>query len=608
MVFSLTAKARQYTEVTSGKAPCSVLARQRVVVQSLLVSGILVLVAVWNGTAAQAQDFQQYRPFELAPGTGEAELPDEPGPATGSDQVLVERLRGIIFLDAAEKVSVGPMEEPFDGIHVDSDGDNLSLLRHPSFSRIARGYLDGPVSILRLNELTRDVILHFRRCGRPVVDVSVPKQDVTDGVVQVVVTEARVGDVVFKGNCRFDDCQLSRGLCTRAGQRLYEPRLMSDLDWINRNPFRDVDLELMPGRAFGLTDVVYNVHEKKMLRGYVGYEDSGVNSTGWDRMIFGSTWGNALGKGHQASYQYTTSGNFQSLRAHGGSYVIPLCNRDDITFQGGYVDVASPLNPPFSQQGKAWQTSFRYNRFLTFSRELERRLSIGFDFKQTNTDLEFGGANVLTTSADIAQIALAYRETRRNDCGMLSLGAEMFISPGEFSPGNSTAAYQPLRALAREDYLYTRLYAEAYRTIPRRLALWGKVTGQLADSNLLGSEQLGFGGWNSVRGYDMRLANGDTGYLVNLELRTQPKSLGLGRNWCKDDQFEAHIFGDLGGARAHRSVAGVAIDQDLYSVGLGFRYHLDDNASVRFDYGWQLSDIPGDQRDGRPHVGAVVIY
>jgi hemolysin activation/secretion protein len=155
--------------------------------------------------------------------------------------------------------------------------------------------------------------------------------------------------------------------------------------------------------------------------------------------------------------------------------------------------------------------------------------------------------------------------------------------------------------------------------LPCSLEFVARITGQLADGNLLPTEQLGMGGYNSVRGYDLYSVLGDSGYFVNLELRTQPVCLGLGYRLgigdvfgISEDELTAHIFYDFGDAYLHTPLPIEDPSVDLQSIGLGVRYSLQRRLSLRVDYGWQLTDLgivgPLRQPRHRVHIGLVVSH
>jgi len=256
---------------------------------------VISAVAVFLAMAVAnlpAQDFERYRPKTPVSEQGEAELPPLPKPAEGSRRVLVDELKGLVFVDHPDKVVVGRLD--VSGIHV--EGRGLWLLRSGALQRPVAPYLGGPITIRRLNEIAREVIIFYRQNDQPVVDVSVPEQHITDGVVQVVVTEARLGRIRVEGACFFDPCMLAEQVWTWPGDRIYESVLLEDLEWLNLNPFRERDLELTPGARFGQTDVVFNVHDH-----------------------------------------------------------CPVLNRDSIVVYGGWAELESADAIPLGMEGKAWQ-------------------------------------------------------------------------------------------------------------------------------------------------------------------------------------------------------------------------------------------------------------
>jgi hemolysin activation/secretion protein len=358
-----------------------------------------------------------------------------------------------------------------------------------------------------------------------------------------------------------------------------------------------------------MTDIVFQVDDRLPVRAYAGYEDTGTRQTELERIIFGVNWGNALFRDHQLGYQYTTSADFEKLRSHTAVYEIPLLNRDTLLFFGSYAEVQADVPAQFDQNGIAWQASCRYNWMLYPVYAYEHHLVAGFDFKQTNTDLDFGGTTVFDSSVDIAQMVFGYHGEAPAVIGpgLLSVGADVYISPGEFSSGNNDFDFGQIRPFAEAEYVYSRMYAEREVPLPWYLRFVGRLTGQISEANLMPSEQLGYGGYYSIRGYDMRRVNGDSGYVLNLELQTEPISLGLGRRGS--DELRLLTFYDQGTAYNHTLLPGEDPSVDLASFGLGFRYALPSRGSVRFDYGWPVVRIaPGDRLKGRAHVGAVLAY
>ena len=124
-----------------------------------------------------------------------------------------------------------------------------------------------------------------------------------------------------------------------------------------------------------------------------------------------------------------------------------------------------------------------------------------------------------------------------------------------------------------------------------------KFVGQVANGNLLPSEQLGIGGADSVRGYEERAENGSEGFLASLELRTPSFSLAhdfLDTNSPFNDQTQLAAFFDYGSVTNNHLITGEPRSIELDSAGLGL--HMlsgpDQNLRLDFNFGWQLRKLP----------------
>jgi hemolysin activation/secretion protein len=128
-------------------------------------------------------------------------------------------------------------------------------------------------------------------------------------------------------------------------------------------------------------------------------------------------------------------------------------------------------------------------------------------------------------------------------------------------------------------------------------------TAQFSDGPLLPSEELGVGGYASVRGYEERLVNGDDGWIINNELRTPSFKIGnlLGK-YGYGDGLQFLAFVDYGAVRAN------GVRTDLLSVGPGLRYRMSRNVFVRFDYGFQLLERNLSTRNSRAHIGVLLSF
>lgn len=553
---------------------------------------------------AFAQDFERVAPKPVEP-TGEGDVAEAGPPAAEGDQrVVLERLRGVVFLASPEQVRPEGVEA-FEGVRT----QGLPLLEGQAFETLIEPYLGKPASLKSLNQLARDVVLYCREHDQPVVDVFVPEQDVTSGVVQVVVLKGRLGQVRVVGNEHFADDLFLSQVRAEPGGSLSASRLQADVDWLNLNPFRRVDVVFVPGTEPGLTDLELRVADRFPLRLYTGYENTGTPVTDEDRLLAGFNWGNVLGLDHQLGYQFTTSPEPDEFTAHAATYLAPLPWRHTLSIFGSYAETKGELDDPFDMTGRSWQLGLRYAIPLASTSErFDHELRLGLDFKQSNNNLLFGGDQVFDTTTDIAQLVVGYDAALTDDWGVTSAGASLFLSPGGLTGNNRTQNYEDARVGADPEYAYARFHLERATRLPGDFTWLIRGQAQIADDNLLTSEQLGLGGFDTIRGYTEREANGDEGFWLSTELRTPPlqpaRLLGLEAQ----DSLQLLTFFDYGMVSPHDALAGEDEHVILASAGVGLRYAISHILSLRYDYGWQLRDsgLSPEGRNGQHHLGVVV--
>ena len=532
---------------------------------------------------------------------------DKAEPSKPEDKADPSKPKGMVRTEAAGAKRQGkPFEvgEKAQGLIIDPQG-RFSFVRTPQFACIAQKYLGGEISLRQLNEMARDIVLLYRKNDRPVVDVAFPEQDITTGVLYMVITEGRIGKICVDGACYFDNQVLRDQLWLCPEQPICESQLMDELEWLYRNPYRTVDMELTPGQLRGQTDVMFHVKDQVPARVYAGYEDTGTRATQLERMFVGVNWNNVFNIDDTAGYQYTTSPQAGRLSSHSMFYTHALHNRDVLAVYGNVADYEARVLG-LTTQGQAHQVLLRWNRRLDPIDKYEHNLTAGVDWKQASRALEFGPGLVFGGTFDVFQLNLGYQGSAPDDYGQWSFSVDGYFSPGNVTNHNDTPHFTSVRANSDANYVYTRGLFERRVNGPWETEFVGRVTGQWAGENLVPTEQLGFGGYNSIRGYDQFAVLGDSGYFVNAEWWT-PK-FPIGGSEGDEGQLRGLVFYDYGNSYNHKLLPGEGSSVDLQSAGLGFRYSLKSNIQVRFDYGWQLTDLGTDSYHDRVQLGAVLSY
>ena len=558
-----------------------------------------------------AQNYERYAPKNLndprnvAPQRPEIKHDDLPD-VNADDRVLVERLEAVRIIDAEGKLLTDASIDGLEGVHIDVDAYD-SLLYSNAMRQLIQRRIGQPITLRNLNLLARDIITRYRKCKQPIVDVQIPEQRITGGTVQLIVIESRIDSVRIVPGCYFSCRELSPWIArTRPGDRVYEPNIESDLLWLNQNQFRRVTVDFEKGARPGTTNVLYNVSDVRPIRGYIGADDTGVPSLNYGRYFAGFTMGNVY-RGGILGYQYTADSDFSLLEAHSLNYTQPLSRRWSWQSYGSWAGVSPMIGGGLSQEGESWQLGGSLVRHLHRSQSLTRDLTLGFDFKSTNNNLEFAGTTIADSNADLFQLRLGFSQILRgaqlDDYSWLQVNG--FVGPGGGLTGaHSSTAFQSIRPGTTPSYVYGRLQLEQSRVFCDRWQLVNRASVQAASDRLLFSEMLGFGGFDTLRGFDQRAYNADHGWLANLELG--PRTIRWGSEHSPQS-LRVYGFTDLAYGYMDSPLPGEDGETFGLSTGAGLRYRVADRLIARVDYGVGLVDLENAASTNRIHFGATWI-
>lgn len=572
----------------------------------IMALGIIFIFA--EQTITRAQDLKKLEPLPVPP---QVETSSEPVKASPPEalpekdtRVLVEKLHGLVFIDRKEAVTKRA-ELPPDKIDV----TRLIHLQTPEFKEIAEAYIGKPVSMAGLNKLIQSVQDYYNKIDMPFVSITLPEQDITTGVVQILITEAVLGQIRVEGAKWFSEQLYLSSVRLRPGEPLRISVINDDIAWINRNPFRRANIFFDKGEGTGETNLVLRAKEHLPLRVYAGYNNNGNESTDRNQYIAGFNWGNVFGLDHQLSYQFTTSPDFRKLEGHSGSYMIPLPWRDTFTLSGAYSRIKPEMAQPFYRDGMSGSVSLRYDMVLPVIWRLQHSLAVMPEYKVADNNLLFGGIPVTDNRTDIFQLNLIYSLEAADPWGLNNLRLSFTGSPGGISERNKTKYFNITRESAKADYFYGTLDLGRMQPLPYNFSIQLNGHLQLADGNLLGSEQVGLGGVSTVRGFNEGIVYGDEGYIIRAELHTPPINVGsLIPFSAPRIPLYLLAFYDRGSVWNVDRLQDEPCHNTLDSAGVGARFGIARYLSVSFDFGWRLTDYPNVRYKSRGHITVNFSY
>lgn len=433
-----------------------------------------------------------------------------------ADQAAALTIKGIHLVES-EEAGDGELSCGIDVSRCEVPGNRDSL------KDALECYLGQPFSMDLIQDIRHAIATHYRCYNHPLMTTKIPEQDISNGILRIVIIEGRLGKIVSQGNCWFSDQHLSDYIQACSGDRIDSHNLLNDVAWMNRNPFRHTDLLLAPGDLDGTTNIVLVTRDRIPLRGYSGIDNTGTEFTGRTRWFLGFT--GSFWKDHLLSYQWTFSENLHKFQSHTGQYVVPLSWRHIAMFYGGYAEV-HPDIPHMHHNGRFSQASFRYQIPLTpfFCNSL-KEFSLGYDFKSTNTNLVFLGENeppIIDNTVNISQFMFSAAYAKEVEKHLFNGCLEVFWSPGAMLGSMSNGDFSELRKHAKNHYVYARFSMTDLYRLPYDFTFAARVRFQGSTQNLLPSEQFGLGGYDTVRGYEEREIVVDNAFCGNIELRTPP--------------------------------------------------------------------------------------
>ena len=575
----------------------------------LLCALLATSVVAQEGELVEKSNAQRNEGLPPAVASPKPKLPPEPKVTPADNTPLGVSVRAIRLLphqDQASKSAAIDGPEPV--VAVPGVNPPVGLL-----ASLAATFVGKEVTLARLQEMTTAIITAYRASDYPLVDVYLPEQDITRGKIQIVIREAVLGKVLVEGATNSNPDYLTRQIRIKPGERINSRQLESDVEWLNDNPGRTVDLIYERGQADGTSDLVLKTNDLRPIQAYFGYGNTGINQTGQTEWASGLIWNNIMGSEQSVSYGFSGDADLNNLNAHSLVYQLPLPWRHTVEAFGAYVlSSSNPISEafPLTVDGESLQATLNYRLPLPrFRPGWRNELVFGTDYKSTNTDILFGGDSFSDTTAVVMQFRVGYELTVPDEWGTSGIRLNFTHSPGDMIFGNDDESFSALRDDSSSEYSYVSAVAERYVRLPKDFALIFRAEGQYTEARLISTEQLLGGGYRSVRGFDENIARGDSGAITTIQfnlppLRVLPKTWGAG-----EDSLTFYTFQDS--AFLYNNDSDILdADPSVHSLGLGMDYNVAKRLSLRASYGWNVDDagIGDNVENGKFHFGVMMRY
>jgi hemolysin activation/secretion protein len=416
----------------------------------------------------------------------------------------------------------------------------------------------------------------------------IPPQSLTGGVVTIQVVEGSLEAIQVNGTRRLNLNYVRSRLAIATPKPLNVPRLLEALRLLQLNPLiKNLSAELAAGSNSGSSLLTVKVQEANSFSAQTNLNNGRSPSVGSFRRGVQLTEANLLGLGDGLSVGYTNTDGSNALDI---SYTFPLNPRNG-TLNLSYGNTSSHvIESPFElidieSSSRYFDLTFRQPVIQTPSRELA--LGLTASRRESNTSL----LNIpfpLSEGADeegrtrVSALRFFQEWTQRGAQEVIAFRSQFNIGLGVL---NATVNDKS----PDSRFLSWRGQGQWVRLLAPDTVLLVRGDLQLADRSLLPIEQIGLGGFGSIRGYRQDLLLADNGALASAELRLPILRM---RQW----QGILHLipFVDVGTAWNNNGTN--PKPDTLASVGLGLQLALGNVLQARLDWGIPLISVDSRER------------
>jgi hemolysin activation/secretion protein len=393
-----------------------------------------------------------------------------------------------------------------------------TLLSSVALDDVVASYLSRELTFNELQKAATEVAEAYRQAGW-IVRAYLPKQEIVDGVVTIQVVEASFGGVKLEGDSptRFN-AEHARNMVESAqalGTALNADRLDRALLLLNDLPGIAASGTLAQGAGQGETDLMLKLANEPLFSGEIGADNTGVYSTGSNRMTANLYLNSPLKVGDQVTANVIHSSGNDYLRL---AYSLPVGHDGwRLGASGSWLsyDIVEGDFKNADLEGSS--STLGINASYPLIRSRLKNLYVGFS--ADNKDFDNEAANSTTTKYEINSLSMSFFGNLFDKLGGGGANsAEIRYTNGDvdLSSRDNRKALSP-----NVDGNFNKLNYSLSRQqfLTNQMSLYAAISGQEASNNLDSAEKFYLGGAYGVRAYPVNEGSGSDGQLLNLELR-----------------------------------------------------------------------------------------
>jgi len=421
---------------------------------------------------------------------------------------------------------------------------------------------------------------YYRTRGYSLARVTVPAQRINIGIIELSVVEGALNAVKFSGVEGYEAIDLRRYLASlKEGKPISLAALERDLLLLNDLPGLTARTLIKPGPIFGTSDLHVDAKEVP-FQGRVSLNNYGRVEIGEWRLDGEFIYNNLTGSGDQLNLALSQSE--QGLLSYLNiGYNVPINNlgtRIGINVSQIDYKVGGEFGT-LNIEGNSTDVQLTVSHPLIRTRR--ENLLIGLGIGRNDSLSRTLGTVTRDDDINLAELSMLYNRVHENNS--ISSVSAVLSSNFRSNPDGLRNNAQKAKLIVDGNHLLS---------LDNNWSVSLRGLMALSSDPLVDSEKFSIGGQGSVRGFPAAEIRGDSGYVMNLELR---------RRFNLEGQLpgSARVFFDHGRVYRKLPTAVEEKQENLSSVGLGFTFLPTKNFSIDVEVARPIdAHVTSDERDG----------
>ena len=495
--------------------------------------------------------------------------------------------------------------------------EGVKILPEAEVQSLLKAWIGKPVTFEDLQNACDAIAELYRKKGYTVQAI-LPPQKIANGVVKILITEAKLGKVTVdmpQGPTRFGKERAAEYITysNRMGDPLNMQNLERAIIILNETPGVLVSSQLEQGEKDGEVDVRLQLTQPNILQGRVEANNYGSRTTGANQGVFALTLNNPAGYGDSISLNGIASEGSQYVQ---GVYSLPVSpNGLRLGLAGTYLNYKNVSNYAYNGgTGDAWTTGLSTAYPLVRSQGANLNGTVNYDIKSYNN--RNTATNTLTSAYNINNLSaglsgnfidgLGYGAINTGSVTLVLghldiLGINQSAYQGAsnnygmfYVPNTNPAIFQPITP---SNFFKTTFSGSRTQELVEdgKTNLYTAISGQFASVNLNSAEQFYLGGPYGVRAYPVAQSGGSQGGIFTAELRHKLQ-----------EKLTITTFFDAGVVQQYKNMyanwQGATNANNTYSLmgaGLGVKWDYE-GWNIAASVAWKVGQNPLYSQTGQP--------